>query len=143
MGAGDFNGKNFDGRHTGSNLYKYNMRGMPNYTACVNPTNAALVEGTRVKYVGKGRYIRSATGYIMKNDNKYGRSRHKVKLSVYNKKTSEHKTIIVYCQKTQLVTQYIYKDKHDIRVNELIYKRELRKRKKMKFKKQQQKLRAT
>ena len=145
MGAGNHAiyqqyGKDYGGEHTGHNGQKYNYSSMPNFKECCQPINAKLVPGQKVKFHGKNRKFKGAWGVVLDLPKEQGRSRHPVKLSIYDKKNSEHKDVVVWCTKNQLSLPLVYNDSWDAKVNNTRFKRELRKKKQIKRARQQAKL---
>ena len=111
MAPGDFNGKDFGGGHTGMGWFKYNWQGVSGYSNSY-PTNADLVEGQKVTYIGKNKALRNCRGVVHKSDKKYGRSQFRVTFEVYIKKKSQFKYVAVYCTKDQLQMPIVLNDKH-------------------------------
>ena len=58
MGAGSFNGVNYNGQHTGMGWFKYNLDALPGHQATL-VKNKHLKEGTEVNYVGKDKKFKN------------------------------------------------------------------------------------
>jgi hypothetical protein len=114
MAPGDFNGKDFGGGHTGMGWFKYNWGGVSGYSNSY-PINADLVEGLKVRYIGKNKKFRDCKGVVQKMDKKYGRSQFPVTFEVYLKKKSQFKYVKVYCTKDQLQMPIVLNDKYSER----------------------------
>ena len=135
MGAGSFNGKNYNGQHTGMGWFKYNMDAMPGHLATL-VKNKDLKEGAEVTYVGKSKKYKNQLGVILKHDSKYGRGLVPVRISMYDKGQSINIEKVVLCHRSQLRFPMEIIDKHADTVNVLKAKRELRARKKDNLRKQ-------
>jgi hypothetical protein len=137
MGAGSFNGVNYNGQHTGTGWFKYNLDALPGHQATL-VKNKHLTEGTEVTYVGKDHKFKNRSGVILKHNSKYGRGYVPVRISTYDKKNSLTIEKVVMCHRSQLRFPMTIIDKHNESVNVIKAKRELRKRKKDNYRKQRQ-----